>query len=142
MEKQRSFEFSGCCYGRVPHNVRKCIIYLSQKKTNKKAYFISPASSRDYTTVEFSIFIFVFLILTKICCKIFMVIFRKLSKIQTIFHGLVMEDNLPALRLPKLAWHTSTNSHIRFRPCLQLENSLEYLYVCLIGAIFLTNCQS
>ena len=26
--KQGSFEFSGYCFGRVSHNVRKCILYL------------------------------------------------------------------------------------------------------------------
>ena len=36
VEKQGTFEFSGYCFGRVPHNVRKCILYLPWQKKKKK----------------------------------------------------------------------------------------------------------
>ena len=45
--KQGSFEFSGYCFGRVPHSGRKCILFPPLKKKKKRNVRLSHLKNHD-----------------------------------------------------------------------------------------------
>ena len=53
VRKQGSFELSGYCFGRVPHSVRKCILFSSLEKKKKIIISTEPDHTKNVTALRF-----------------------------------------------------------------------------------------